>query len=299
MKGLSPESGIVRPMPTLLVRYGEVGLKSKRVRRRFEGALVADIRRKHVLAGVQCLISEDRGRIFVDSDDWRRSCEILSRTFGVVSFSPSTKVGSRMEELKAESVRFADQLLCEGATFAVRARRTGDHPYGSQDVCEEVGSALLSAYSELGLRVDLDEPDVTVFIEVRGPVAYLYSSVIPGPGGMPKDTQGRVLSVVESERGVAASWLLMKRGCTVVAMCGEEDSSGALRSWDADLATVEPAEDFFAAARMERCLGVVLERGVGDIGERGLPLGDLPVFYPLMGMVGSEVDGLLARITRV
>lgn len=298
MKGLSPESGIVRRMPTLLVRYGEIGLKSRRVRRRFEGALVADIRRKHVLAGVQCLISEDRGRIFVDSDDWRRSCEILSMTFGVVSFSPSTRIGSAMDQLISESVRFAEPLLSRNLTFAVRARRTGDHPYSSQDVCEEVGSALLSSYPERDLKVNLDEPDVTIFVEVRGPEAYLYSSVIPGPGGMPKDTQGRVLSIVESRRGLAASWLLMKRGCTVVAACDDTSSCETLVRWDADLVTTRPSDDLFATAMSERCLGIVLDWSIQDLGERAPPSGDLPVFYPLVGMRESEVDDLLDRVTR-
>ncbi|UCE45410.1 MAG: tRNA 4-thiouridine(8) synthase ThiI, partial [Methanobacteriota archaeon] len=81
-------------MPMLLVRYGELGLKSERVRRRFEAALEDDIRGKHAMAGIPCLVSSSRGRIFVDSNDWRRSCEMLSRTFGVVSFSPATRVGS-------------------------------------------------------------------------------------------------------------------------------------------------------------------------------------------------------------
>ena len=138
-------------MPTLLVRYGEIGLKSNRVRRRFEDALVSDIRRKHAVAGVQCIIESTRGRIFVDSDDWRRSCEILSKTFGVVSFSPTTKVGSSMDELVEETVRFAEPLLTERASFAVRARRSGTHPYTSQEVCERVGSAILSSYGEMVL----------------------------------------------------------------------------------------------------------------------------------------------------
>ena len=82
-------------------------------------------------------------------------------------------------------------------------------------------------------------------------------------------------------------------------MCSGEDTGRVLRSWDADLPTVEPSEDLFEAARSERCLGVVLDWGVSDLEGRTPLSGDLPVFYPLVGMLGSEVDELIGRVTRV
>ncbi len=285
-------------MPTLLVRYGEIGLKSNRVRKRFEDALVADIRRKHTRAEVQCIITSHRGRIFVDSDDWRRSCEMLSRTFGIVSFSPATKVDGGMEEIVGAVVPFAGPLVSDGAGFAIRARRSGSHPFTSQDVCEKAGAAVLSAYAHKRVKVRLDDPDVEISIEVRDRSAYLYSSVIPGPGGMPKGTQGRVLSIVSSDRGVAASWLLMKRGCTLVAASDDSRLCGMLREWDADLRTVAPSADPFADASAERCHAIVMDWGVEQFGRLSPPSGTLPVFYPLVGMVNDEVRVLAGRVSR-
>ncbi len=283
-------------MPTLLIRYGELGLKSEGVRRRFEQALVQDIRRKHLLAGVPCVISSVRGRLFADSDDWRRSCEILSRTFGVVSFSPVTKATSELEGLR-EAVRgFSAPLLFKGASFAVRTRRTGNHPYTSQQLAADLGSVILESFRDLGLRVDLEEPDAEVSVEVRGKEAYLYSSVIAGPGGMPKGTQGKVLSLVESERGVASSWLLMKRGCNVIVACADDATPSPLAAWNPDLKVVRPEQDAFSQAAHMHCEGVVLEWGLADI-ERGASLkGDLPVFHPLIGMTQDEVRRLLDRV---
>jgi len=285
-------------MPTLLVRYGEIGLKSNRVRKRFEDALVSDIRRKHASAGVQCIIISQRGRIFVDSDDWRRSCEMISRTFGVVSFSPATKIDGGMEEIVGAAVSFAGPLIFDGAGFAIRARRSGNHPFTSQDVCVKAGAAVLSAYAQKGIKVHLDDPDVEIFIEVRDRSAYLYSSVIPGPGGMPKGTQGRVLSIVSSDRGVAASWLLMKRGCTLVAASDDGRLCGTLREWDADLHTIAPSVDPFADAVAERCRAIVMDWGVEQFGKLSAPRGPLPVFYPLVGMVQDEVQALAGRVSR-
>ena len=284
-------------MPTILVRYGELGLKSESVRSRFEQALVQDIRRKHLLAGVPCIISSMRGRLFVDSDDWRRSMEILSHTFGVVSFSPVTKATSELSGLKEATRVFSEGLFFKGASFAVRARRTGNHPYTSQQLAGELGAVLLEAFDDKEPKVDLDEPDVEVFVEVREKAAYLYSSSLPGPGGMPKGTQGKVLSLAESERGVASSWLLMKRGCNVIVASARDDIPEPLRAWNPDLRVVRPEQDLFSQARYLRCSGVSVEWAVPDL-ERGKALkGDLPVFYPLIGMSEDEVRRLLDRIS--
>ncbi len=283
-------------MPTLLIRYGEIGLKSESVRKRFENSLVQDIRRKHTLAQVPCVITSSRGRIYIDSDDWRRSSEVLSRTFGVVSFSPVTKVPSEKDQLTKHTVEFSDQLLSKGATFAVRARRTGNHPYTSQSIAGDLGAALLDAYGDRGIKVKLDDPDVEVFVEVRERHAFLYSSTFPGPGGMPKGTQGKVLSVLDSPSGPAASWLLMKRGCTVIACSDDSDLIEGVRRWDADLRTAPLEKDLFALARRHECMGIVLPWGLDDLSRRSPPKGDLPVFYPLVGMSEDEVHALVERV---
>ncbi|UCE91039.1 MAG: hypothetical protein JSV90_06355 [Methanobacteriota archaeon] len=285
-------------MPTLLVRYGEVGLKSERVRRRFEGALEADIKLRHMRVRLQCLIERERGRLFVESDDWRRSCELLSRTFGVVSFSPATKVTSDLDDLVGSVTEFAKPLLFRGATFAIRARRTGSHPYSSLDVCERAGEAVLSANSSRGVGVDLDDPDIELSVEVRGKDAYLFSSTLPGPGGMPRATQGKVLSSVSSPAGTVASWLMMKRGCTVVTACDNDSDARALEKWDPEFKAVRREDDLFSLARRERCSAISLDWRIDDLSRGSLPTGPLPVFHPLMGMDDDELAALRDRIER-
>ena len=283
-------------MPTLLVRYGEIGLKSASVRRRFEQQLVADIRRRHALAGVPCVISQARGRVFIDSDDWRKSCEILSRTFGVVSFSPVTKVSSEVEELKKAVLEFAKPLMFKEASFAVRARRSGNHPYTSQEVAGTLGEAILKDNASLGITVDLEEPDVEVFVEVRDRSAYLFSSALPGPGGMPLGSQGRALSIVDSENGLASTWLMMKRGCSVLIMTPDRSLVDPLEKWYPNLKTVDPLTDPFQLARNGECIGIALAWRLDGIGKNGPLKGDLPVFYPLVGMSEEEVRSLIDRI---
>lgn len=283
-------------MPKLMVRYGELGLKSSSVRRRFENALVEDIRRRHLLAGVPCVVSSPRGRVFVDSDDWRRSCEMLSRTFGVVSFSPVVEAPSDLDALTEAVLGFAEPLLYEGASFAMRTRRTGNHTYTSHTLAEHLGAQVLGRFGDRKIRVSLDEPDVELSVEVRETKAYLFSSVLAGPGGMPLGTQGKMLSIVSTERGVASSWLMMKRGCTVFLATDDADLAGPLRTWCPNLKVGPLAEDLFALAHEHDCIGLTLELSLMDIERGGGLKGDLPVFYPLIGMSDAEVEKLLSRI---
>jgi thiamine biosynthesis protein ThiI len=283
-------------MPKLLVRYGELGLKSASVRRRFENALVDDIRKRHALARVPCVISSTRGRVFIDSDDWRKSSEILTRTFGVVSFSPVSEVGSEIEPLTSSAVKFSEQLMFGNATFAIRARRTGNHPYTSQTLAERLGEAVLERHRSKGVRVSLGEPDIEIFVEVREKRAYLYSSVLSGPGGMPLGTQGKLLSLISSENGLASSWLMMKRGCTVINATTEPELASPLSRWCPNLKIVEPGKNLFEQAQEIECIGVALDWTFSEIERLKLPKGELPLFYPLVGMNDEEIAGLLARI---
>ncbi len=291
------EKAIGGTMPTLLIRYGEIGLKSSSVRRRFESQLVDDIRRRHALAGIPCVISQTRGRIFVDSDNWKESCELLSRTFGIVSFSPVQRAPSDLVELTKSALEFTRPLLFRGASFAIRTRRSGNHPYTSQTLASSLGEAVLQDSPNLGLKVDLEKPDVEISVEVRDKDAYMFSSVLSGPGGMPLGSQGRALMVIESERGLASTWLMMKRGCSALVAASKADLVRPLEKWYPNLKTTESGEDLFALAAKYDCIGIALEWSLDNLERLGGLKGPLPVFYPLIGMDENEVRGLLERIT--
>jgi thiamine biosynthesis protein ThiI len=99
-------------------------------------------------------------------------------------------------------------------SFAVRAKRQHKTGLTSQELGTEIGSYT---YDNIpGLRVDLDDPDYEIFVEVRDFGGLIYDNRIPGPGGLPWGTQGRVLVLLSS--GIdspVASWLVMKRGCEI------------------------------------------------------------------------------------
>src|SRR5436309_3546705 len=77
----------------LLVRFGELALKSRFVRRQLRDRLVANIQDLFAAEGIECLTRADHGRIYVEVDDVPAASAGLRRVFGIVSFSPAPEVG--------------------------------------------------------------------------------------------------------------------------------------------------------------------------------------------------------------
>ena len=91
----------------------------------------------------QCISSMDWGRIYIHSDEDAKAEDILRRIFGITSFSRVIETSADLKEICETAVEFSKQVIPQNGTFAVRPRRTGEHKYTSQDVANEVGSAIL------------------------------------------------------------------------------------------------------------------------------------------------------------
>jgi len=301
-------------MATFLVRYGELALKSPRVQSRFKRLLIDDIQGRFATAGKECLISHERGRVWLDSDDGDFARSVLGRTFGVVSFSPveTTDADFRSIGILAQDM-FGEELV-EGTRFAVRPRRSGSHDFTSQDLGREVGSILYLANP--GLSVDLEHPDVEVFVEVRDRRAYVFGESYFGPGGLPAGSQGRACALVDGPGSVVAAWLIMRRGCRMVPLVYStdrtvpdelEETLEVLGNWQGNLRpffidrksgkgkddwTVDP--EVARAARVKKCQALVS----GALGPTIHPPSDvgLPVFYPLSGFSDDDIEDMWISI---
>jgi thiamine biosynthesis protein ThiI len=195
----------------VLVRYGEIFLKSEPVRRIYEKILVKNIRLALKKEGIKFSVRRERGRIFIESEETDKVCKILQNVTGIVSVSPCYHLQtSDIEKIKRFVKENYEGWIKPRQTFAVRARRIGNQPYTSKDLEEEVGKVIER-------KVDLEDPDVTVFIEVRRNDTYIYTQVLKCLGGMPVGTSGKVVALLSG--GIdspVAAFLAMKRGCKVV-----------------------------------------------------------------------------------
>lgn len=198
-------------MDTVIVRYGELTLKSESVRAAFEDLLVRSIKRT---AGEDCAIERERGRIFLKTTHAVSAAEKISKLPGVVSTSPAISTGSGMDEIIRAVIRAVDKKIKNGESFAVRTTRFGDHPYSSMDVNRAAGSAILKMVK--GARVDLTSPDFEVGIEVRGKNAYVFTETFPGTGGLPAGSQGALVALMTGKlHDAVAVYLGIKRGAAV------------------------------------------------------------------------------------
>ncbi|MFX0067462.1 MAG: tRNA uracil 4-sulfurtransferase ThiI [Promethearchaeota archaeon] len=198
---------------TIIVRYGEIGIKSERTRRRFEKILIEGMHARLRNEKKPYRIRRERGRIFVDSSDARSLYPLLVNIFGIVSFSPAVVLPTvELDQVIKGIVGYAKTVIADGMTFAVRARRAGTHSFTSKDVEIVAGKAILEAFNH-ELAVNLSKPDYTIHAEIREKKAYLYHKIVDGQGGLPLNTQGRVVCMLSG--GIdspVASYLIMKRG---------------------------------------------------------------------------------------
>ncbi|MCI4324523.1 MAG: THUMP domain-containing protein [Thermoplasmata archaeon] len=282
----------------VLVRYGELALKSAPVRREFEHRLRQNILAQFVRAGQPCRLRSDHGHVYVEADDGVTAVRLLRRTFGVTSVSVAVEVPTERSAMLAALFPLAEVALRPDCSFALRARRTGTHPFTSQELGRDLGGEIFEKYKGIGVTVDLDHPDVELFVEVRGPRTYLYDSRATGPGGLPLGVAGRVVALVDGERGALGAYLMMKRGCRcdwVAAGEGVPLVATVLRAFDPhskDLPKDDGlATDLALQSRLEstRADGVVLPLLVDDYAAARTRWGDVVVFSPTVGLTDEEV----------
>jgi len=275
----------------ILVRYGELGLKSHPVRKKFERTLRNSIERAFMDARIEAAVRMENGRFFIGANEPEKAMKILSRTFGIVSISPVWTTSSEIGEITSLAAELWGGTLEQGQSFAVRARRSGGHPYTSMELAREVGSAIWEANKAANPSVNLKNPDVEFFVEVRDRSAYLFMDVMPGPGGLPIGTQGVVAACLRTEEDAVAAWLMMKRGC-YLDVCGEKRFIDALRLWDSGIHEIEAdtLEELLGTSRAD---GLVVGETLENFG--GLVL-DIPVFYPLIGLGRDDVEKLKKRV---
>lgn len=145
----------------LLRISGEVTTKSKRTRWRFLERLVYNVRDALSREGIEGEVESGWDRIKVRTEDGRAP-EVLRRVFGVRSVSAAVE---RPFREPGEIVREGERLfreLVRGKRFAVRARTVGNVRLSVQELERSLGAALYPCSG----GVDLEEPEITVHVEV-------------------------------------------------------------------------------------------------------------------------------------
>ena len=203
----------------IIVRYGELALKSTGVRNWYEKVLIKNIAAMLDSKNISySQIRREWGRIFIETKDVR-AAEAVADVFGVVSTSPALKAEPTLENAASLCAALAKNLILEGESFAIRARRSGNHPFSSIDVGRTCGDTVWEILEKEGKhpRVNLSSPDKEIFVEMRQNLAYVYLETFKGAGGLPLGTQGSMVVLMSGGLdSPVAAWLMMKRGVMII-----------------------------------------------------------------------------------
>lgn len=204
-----------------LIKYAEIGIKGKN-RYLFEDALVRQIKYALKKCDGEFVVSKTPGRIYLDAEtefDFDDVVDKLSHVFGIWGICPVVRIPlCPPEDLYREVVSYFDKVYPDkNKTFKVFARRSNKgYVMDSMELNAEIGAALLDAYPEL--HVDVHNPEIMLTVEVRDKI-YIYSEIIPGPGGMPVGTNGKGMLLLSG--GIdspVAGWMVAKRGLKIDAV---------------------------------------------------------------------------------
>jgi thiamine biosynthesis protein ThiI len=171
-------------------------------------------------------ITRERGRFFIETPDAMAAAQAASRVFGVVSTSPVWTVLSEPDKIVNQVRMITPNLISEGQSFAVRVRRVKTLPFTSQDIASLVGAAIIeeTGKNQPAAIVNLENPAVEVYIEIREKQSYIFTTTIDGPGGLPYGSQGKILGLHSGGLdSPVAQWLMMKRGARLIPLYFDSD----------------------------------------------------------------------------
>jgi thiamine biosynthesis protein ThiI len=222
----------------VLVRFGEIGIKSKQTRRRMTKMLVEHIRSALDENRISySAIRNEYSRIFIDTNEAEKAAEIASKVFGVISTSPVVVTSSSIDDILDTAESLARLNFKNGLSFAVGARRIGKHKYSSQELRYRLGERLLEGNPDLNLKVNLTDPQQSIYVEVRDDTSHIFTETIKGVGGMPTGSQGKVVCAISTGLdSPVAAFKIIKRGAIPVFVyydnsphCNEKCTEAAIR----------------------------------------------------------------------
>ena len=197
-----------------LCHYGEIALK-KNNRGRFEQALIRNIERQ-LKPYANLTVHKLPGRVWIEfAEPYQLEVthKLLKKIFGIVNFIPCDCCDPSLPKLKAGVLEALGEHTFN--SFAVRTRKCEpEFPWSSQQMNEEIGRLV---QEQTKARVDLENPETTIYIEMFRDRFFFGFNKIAGPGGLPVGVAGRLAGLLSGGIDSPVACLrMMKRGCEVL-----------------------------------------------------------------------------------
>ena len=201
----------------ILCKLGEVVLKGLN-RRSFEDKLIANLRRRTAKCGNWRIYSK-QSTIYVepvdDSCDLDAAFAACRQVFGVIAVSRALPCDKNVQAIIDTAKTYLREALSTAQSFKVESKRADKtFPLTSIQLSQQVGGALHQAFPNLAVNVH--DPELTVFLEVRDDAAFVHGPAVSGAGGLPLGMGGSAVTLLSG--GIdspVSSWMMAKRGVTL------------------------------------------------------------------------------------
>ena len=199
----------------ILIRYGELTTKGKN-KKDFIKQL-ADNMKSALCQYPNLRYERTRDHIYVhlNGTDPDKLTPILKNVFGIRSFSKTLKVEKDLEKIKEAALMIMSD---KQGTFKVNARRADKNfQIHSDDVNRAVAGRILA--NNPNLKVDVNNPDYLLIVEIRNDAAYIMAETVLGAQGYPVGVGNRAMLMLSG--GIdspVAGYLTMKRGVQIEAI---------------------------------------------------------------------------------
>ena len=320
--------------PVVLVASSEFTLKSSAVRRTLEQRLIDDLKFTLRRENLGCSRVEKEAARFVVFGTKRTdlAADVCRKVFGVAYAAAAILLTNpTVTDIVESIVDMSHETLLQHKSFAIRAHRSTPGNVSSHEVEVEAGAAVRRALMDRGVRVDLEYPDLTFYVDLVGVDAYVYLQKLHGPGGLPVSAEWKMLAVVDSgSLSVLAALAMMRRGCVVELFVPQSNTvahlapetqlalackAGRLITRPSYKAFVMPLDEFsiqpgFADwrdfvrasaikfARKNRFKGLIFGEISGELLSLNSysGLSELPIFYPLLGLDEDDLKDLSSLV---
>ncbi len=207
-------------MSEIFMAYqGEMALKGLN-RRSFETALEKNLRRRLKSLG-KFDVRTSQSTIYITPEgeiDGDEAFERIRTTFGLAAVTRATACEKTLEAICATAEAMMGEKLKNAKTFKVTSKRADKKfPLTSMELSAQVGGYLLSRHPHL--KVDVHDPEVVVFCEVRDGSAYVHGSKQTAVGGLPVCTSGKAALLLSG--GIdspVAGYMMAKRGLNLMGI---------------------------------------------------------------------------------
>lgn len=204
----------------ILLKLGELVLKGLN-RYKFEEKLTADIRRRLKPCG-PCRIDSRQSTIYIEPEtedfDMALALARCEKIFGIVAINRAAVCEKEMDAIYETTKTYLSDALSHAHSFKVEAKRADKRfALTSIQIMQDIGGRIDDDFENL--RVDVRNPELTVYIEIREAGAYIHALPTPGAGGLPGGINGRgMLMISGGIDSPVAGWLMARRGLALEAV---------------------------------------------------------------------------------